>query len=353
MNDKIINLRNKLNENGLDQLIVTGFYNLYYFAGIKIYTGERLLALLVDREREPLLFVNELFSAPESENYRVIYYNDTEDPFTKIREHLRGSRIAVDGSWTASFLFRLMKCYDGEFVDGSALMANIRVIKTEEEQKLMQKASLDNDEVMSRIKPFLKVGLTEKQVYDRLLEIFEEVTHEPVSFYPIIAFGANAADPHHGTDDTVLKPGQQVLIDMGSHYQGYCSDMTRTFLQENDPLTEEIYDIVLKANLAAEAAVRPGVRFCDVDRAARKVIEDAGYGPYFTHRTGHGIGLEVHEPYDVSSSDELIIQEGMCFSIEPGIYLPGKTGVRIEDLVICGKDGAIVLNHYSKEKQYF
>ncbi|MCR5067928.1 MAG: M24 family metallopeptidase, partial [Erysipelotrichaceae bacterium] len=170
---------------------------------------------------------------------------------------------------------------------------------------------------------------------------------------PIVAFGKNAADPHHMSDDTVLQEHQQVLIDMGSHYKGYCSDMTRTFLQKDDPKTEEIYDIVLKANLAAEAAVRPGVRFCDVDRAARKVIEDAGYGPYFTHRTGHGIGLEVHEPYDVSSSDEMIIQEGMCFSIEPGIYLPGETGVRIEDLVICGSDGAIVLNHFSKEKQYF
>ena len=353
MNSKIIRLQDSLKQHGLDQLVVTSFYNLAYFADVRIHSGERLLALLVDKEDKPVLFVNELFTALPSEDYQIVYFNDTNDPFDSIRPYLKGERIAVDGNWTAGFLLRLMNCYSASYCDGTPLMADIRVIKDMNERELMQKASLDNDEVMCRIKPFLQVGRTEMEIYNRLLELFEEVTHEPVSFPPIVAFGKNAADPHHMSDDTVLQENQQVLIDMGSHYKGYCSDMTRTFLQKDDPKTEEIYDIVLKANLAAEAAVRPGVRFCDVDRAARKVIEDAGYGPYFTHRTGHGIGLEVHEPYDVSSSDELIIQEGMCFSIEPGIYLPGETGVRIEDLVICGKDGAIVLNHYTKEKQYF
>ena len=141
-----------------------------------------------------------------------------------------------------------------------------------------------------------------------------------------------------------------MLIDVGGVYDGYCSDMTRTFFTA--PPTEEqetVYNLVRKANETAEALVRPGVKLCDIDRAAREVIEKAGYGEYFYHRLGHFIGLEDHEYGDVSSAFDRPVEEGMCFSIEPGIYLEGKFGVRIEDLVIVTKDGCEVLNHYPKE----
>ena len=162
-----------------------------------------------------------------------------------------------------------------------------------------------------------------------------------------MSFGANAGDPHHEPDDTVLKRGDVVLFDIGGRRCNYCSDMTRTFFWgEPDEETAHIYDIVRRANEAAEALIAPGVRMCDLDRVARDVIEDAGYGKYFTHRLGHSIGLQDHEPGDVSLVNEQVVEPGMTFSIEPGIYLPGRTGVRIEDLALVTENGVEILNAY-------
>ena len=160
----------------------------------------------------------------------------------------------------------------------------------------------------------------------------------------------NAADPHHENDDTPLRKGDCVLIDMGCVYKGYCSDMTRTFFYEGI-LEEEIkvYEIVKKANEAAEAMIKPGVKLSDIDKCARKVISDEGYGKYFTHRLGHFIGRDVHEYGDVSSVNEMEVEEGMIFSIEPGIYLEGNFGVRVEDLVMVTKDRCQVLNSFTKD----
>ena len=343
-------LKDQMKQLNLTDLIITDYYNLKYFADVDIQAGERMLALLLN-EKGNYLFVNELFTAKESEDYSIIYFNDTQDPIEILSTYLTGSNIAVDGKWTASFLLRLMSKHPATYTDHTDKFAKIRLVKTKEEQEKMIQASKDNDEVMSRIIPYIQLGITEKQIYNTLLGLFEEITHEPVSFEPIVAFGANAADPHHVSDDTVLKEGEAVLIDMGSHYQGYCSDMTRTFLQKNDKI-EEIYEIVKQANILAEQAIKPGKKLKDIDKVARDYITSFGYGQYFTHRLGHGIGLEIHEPYDVSQSSETVIVEGMCFSIEPGIYLPNIGGVRIEDLVIVQKDKALVLNSFSKEKQF-
>ena len=183
-------------------------------------------------------------------------------------------------------------------------------------------------------------GVTEREIADQMLGLYRKHGCEGFSFSPIASFGANAGDPHHEPDDTVLKRGDVVLFDIGGRRCNYCSDMTRTFFWgEPDEETARIYDIVRRANEAAEALIAPGVRMCDLDRAARDVIEDAGYGKYFTHRLGHSIGLQDHEPGDVSSVHEAPVEVGMCFSIEPGIYLPGEFGVRIEDLVIVTEDG--------------
>ncbi|MGI6607674.1 MAG: M24 family metallopeptidase [Erysipelotrichaceae bacterium] len=215
----------------------------------------------------------------------------------------------------------------------------------------MIKASLDNDEVMRKIFPHIKLKVSEKEIYNQILSEFENLTCEPVSFEPIVAFGKNASDPHHQSNDTILQKGDVCLIDMGCRNQGYCSDMTRTFLQKNEKM-EEIYEIVKNANHLAIEAVKPGKKFSEIDKIARDYISKSGYGQYFTHRLGHGIGLEVHECYDVSSANETVIEEGMCFSIEPGIYLPDIGGVRIEDLVIVSKKGVIVLNSFPKDKHY-
>ena len=173
-----------------------------------------------------------------------------------------------------------------------------------------------------------------------------------VSFSPLICYGENSAIPHHDSGTDMPKDNVAILIDMGGRTNGYCSDMTRSFFYGDAP--EEylkIYELVRQANLAGIAAVKPGVKIKDVDNATRSVIADAGYGEFFTHRTGHGIGIEVHEYPDVNSINEMVIEEGMTFSVEPGIYLPNKYGVRIEDIVLVTKDGCEVLNSYPKTLQ--
>ena len=161
--------------------------------------------------------------------------------------------------------------------------------------------------------------------------------------------GPNGSLPHGIPSDKKVQEGEFITMDFGCKYQGYCSDMTRTFFCETaDPDYAAIHDLVRSANEKAESLIRPGVRFCDLDKAARDVISEAGYGEYFTHRLGHSIGMQAHEAGDVSQGNPAEIQEGMTFSIEPGVYLPGKFGVRVEDLVLVTADGCEVLNHADK-----
>ena len=169
-------------------------------------------------------------------------------------------------------------------------------------------------------------------------------------FFTFGPYGDHGGVPHGVPGERTLKAGEAVVVDMGCVVDGYCADMTRTFFV-GENTEQEIYDTVLRANLAGIAAVKPGIPFQEIDLAARKIIEDAGYGEYFIHRLGHGIGMEVHEPFDVSATNETIVREGMCFSIEPGIYIPGRVGIRIEDLVCVTKDGCRVLNAYPKDQE--
>ncbi|MGN1399643.1 MAG: aminopeptidase P family protein [Erysipelotrichaceae bacterium] len=327
-------------------LIFTDYYNLYYLTELTIDSGERMIALLINKNGN-YLFVNHLFNAEAIDGVKIIYYDDIDDPIQLLASYLVSGPIGIDGKWQSSFLFRLMDCHQAEYSNCTSLIAECRLIKDFQEQQYMIKASLDNDAVMKQIVPYLKLGVSEKEIHNILISLFEKQTHETVSFDPIVAFGKNCGDPHHLSDDTLLTKGDNILIDMGSHYQHYCSDMTRTFLQ-NDTY-QAIYDIVKTANQLAIAAINTSTNLAQIDKVARDYISSFGYGANFTHRLGHGIGLEVHEPYDVSSSSNIPIKNGMCFSIEPGIYIKGVTGVRIEDLVLVKDDKAVVLNSFTKE----
>ena len=336
------------------QLLVNDPWSIYYLTGFYADMLERFSGVLLAPGREPRILVNALHQLPAYGNACVLYHTDTDDVIGTIARELDpAAALGVDANMRSAFLLPLMeRGAAASFFLGSGAVSEARSRKDARERDLMRRSSAANDAVMAAAVALIHEGVTEREVADAMLGLYREHGCEGFSFPPIVSFGKNAADPHHEPDGTVLEAGQVVLLDIGGRLEGYCSDMTRTFFWGGvDEETRRVYDVVRRANEAAAALARPGARFCDLDRAARSVIEEAGYGPCFTHRLGHSIGLQDHEPGDVSSANEARLEPGMTFSIEPGIYLPGRTGVRIEDLAFVTEDGAEILNRYSHEPQ--
>lgn len=351
--EKLSRVISAMGEAGIDLFLLSDPMSVYYLTGKKLTCLERMMVLLLDCEGNHRLVIGRLFPQDEEElGVKVVYFDDTDDCVEILAGEMRkGCRIGIDKSWPSGFLLRLMKLRAGEsYVNASSLIDKIRQIKSKDEQDKMRKASAVNDECIGELIKRLPKDMTELEAGDELLSIYLDHGAEGHSFDPIIAYGEHAADPHHEPDHSRGDYGDAVVIDVGCLVDGYCADMTRTvFLGEATDQAKEIYRIVREANRRGIEAVKPGVRFADVDRAARSYIEEMGYGSYFTHRTGHCIGMEVHEFGDVSSVNEEILKPGMIFSVEPGIYVPGTAGVRIEDLVLVTEDGAEVLNHFTKD----
>ncbi len=336
----------------LPQLLICDSHTIAYLTDDLISPGERFLALLLRQGQMPLLFLNRLFTAEHIPAHQVIYYDDTQRGTAVAAAYLDPTLpLGVDKKLVAEFLLELQELGAGSaYRNGSPLIDRIRACKDEEEAAKMAAASAINDAAMEQLKGRVRTGVTEAQLAGELLEIYRSLGSDGVSFDPIVSFGPNAADPHHEPDDTPLKIGDCIIFDIGCSKDGYCSDMTRTYYYGHVSEEERsIYELARRANLAGEAAIRPGVPFCEIDRAARAIIEAGGYGPHFTHRLGHSIGRECHEWGDVSSVNREPVQPGMVFSCEPGIYLVGKTGVRIEDLCLVTEDGVRILNQVSKE----
>ena len=342
--NKISKIQNKLKEKNIKQVMLYDTLSIYYAIGLKFYPHERFLALLIKDDGNPILFLNNLFPCDDLDNITIVRFNDSDDYCSLFTSYLEKGMLAVDKNLPSRFLLPIMAKHSNVCL--SLIVEDLRLKKDSIEIEKMRRSSELNDELMGLVEDYLHVGISDKEVEEYIYSLYKRYNVRP-SFSPIVAFKKTASDPHASANGQILEKEDVCIIDMGLILDDYCSDMTRTFVY-NYPKMEEIYQIVLQANLAAEKMVKPGVKFSDIDKAARKVIEDAGYGEYFTHRTGHGIGLEVHEPKDVSSVNDEIVEEGYCFSIEPGIYLPNIGGVRIEDLVIVSKDGCEVLNRYRK-----
>ena len=337
----------------MPQMIIADPLTIFWLTGKMIVPGERLLALYLNVNGNHKMMINELFPQEKDLGVEIVWYNDVQDGVEILSQFVEKDKpIGIDKIWPARFLLRLQELGAGsKFMNGSMIVDYIRMIKDEKEQELMRESSRLNDIVMEKLIPWVGKGLTERQLNEKVREIYKEVGCEDVSFDPITAYAKGAADPHHVTDDSKGKRGDCVILDIGGFKNAYASDMTRTvFLGEVSDRAKEIYDIVVEANMRGIAAAKPGNRMCDVDAACRDYITEKGFGPYFTHRTGHSIGLEDHEFGDVSSVNEDIIKPGQCFSVEPGIYLPDEgIGVRIEDLVIITEDGCEVLNSFTKD----
>ena len=352
--ERIEKLRALMKEKNLTQLLVTDTASIFYLTGRWIEAGERLLVLLIRQSGKPVLFINELFPEKESEDLDFVWIKDTTDSIALLAEKLEKEEVlGIDKNWPSGFLIRLMETTgSAKVVNSSLLLDLIRSRKDEEEIQFMREASRLNDDAMTMLIDALHEDMTEKEMEDRLREIYDSLGAEGFSFTPIIAYGKNGANPHHENSHRLLKEGDSVILDIGCRKDNYASDMTRTvFYMEVDEKAKEVYETVLKANRKAIEKVKPGVKFSEIDEAARAVIEEKGYGKYFTHRTGHSIGIEVHEYGDVSSANEDLLMPGMIFSVEPGIYLEGELGVRIEDLVLVTEEGHEVLNSYPKDLQ--
>lgn len=346
----------KMKQDGITNYIVSDVLSIYYFTGYKVDPGERLLALNISSDNKHQFIVNALFPLPQlSEEIKQVFqievFKDGEPIMERVANHLGKGPIGIDKFWASGFLIELMNLAPNlSYVDGSYLVDEMRAVKSPEEIQWMKESSKLNDQAMEQVVKLLEKRLPETQMVEKLGEIYQQLGADGFSFPPIIAYGANGANPHHETNEDQPKLGDSIVIDMGAYYKDYASDMTRTvFYGEPSEEALKVYDTVKRANEAAIKAVKPGVPYSEIDQAARQIIEEAGYGEYFTHRTGHFIGLDVHEAGDVSEHNPELTQVGHIFSIEPGIYLPGKLGVRIEDLVVVTEDGCDVLNHFTKE----
>lgn len=339
-----------LKESNLTQLLVSDPVSVFYYTGYRCFPGERFFALLLSEGETPTLFLNRLFPEEREKGLRIVRLDDTDAPVDILRPYIKKQEaLAVDKQLTAGFLLPLIRAeLAAGFIDGSFAVEKSRAVKDEAEQEAMILSSEINDAAMERFRLLIRPGVTEAQIASAIPAVYKSCGADKTDF-AIVSFGKNAADPHHMPDDTELAPGDCVLLDVGAVKNGYCSDMTRTFFfRSAGEKQREVYEIVKRANEAAERFVRPGVRFSEIDRAARSIIEESGYGDFFTHRLGHSIGLQGHECGDVSAANDDFVEEGMTFSIEPGIYLPGEFGIRIEDLVLVTKNGCRVLNAYEK-----
>lgn len=350
--ERLNNVLREMADKNIPQMLVSDSAAIFYLTGKWIYPGERMLALYLSLEGNHKLFINELFPISEDLGVEIIRFNDIQDAVKIVAQYVNKQQaMGIDKKWPSGFLLRLIEQQGGsKFVNSSFIVDRIRMCKDLQEIALMKEASRVNDLAMDSMINLIPQKYPEKKMSQMLLNVYENLGAQGYSFAPIVAYGANGADPHHKIDSSLVKEGDSIIIDIGCKKDSYCSDMTRTvFYKYASNLATKVYNIVLEANKSAIAMIKPGVRFCDIDAAARNHIEAAGYGKYFTHRTGHSIGLETHDFGDVSAVNTDQIKPGMIFSIEPGVYLPGEFGVRIEDLVLVTENGCEVLNKYNKE----
>lgn len=350
---KLEKLKELMEASNIDQLLISDPTSVFYLTGKWTHPGERLYALVIGKNGKYDMFAHQMFSIDDVKDVNKNYFKDTEDPVKKLSESIieKGS-VNIDLNWPSRFMLRLIELKPNVNFVSKPIIEAVRRVKTEEEKRLMREASKTNDKSMEMITKSFDPSWNEKIATAKLAEIYEKLETEGFSFDPIICFGANTSDAHHITDETFVKEGDAMVFDIGCVKNSYCSDMTRTFFFKSASKKQrEVYSIVLDANKKAIEAVKPGKKFSEIDAVARDYITEKGYGEYFTHRLGHCLGLEVHEHGDVSAANDDIIKEGMVFSIEPGIYLPGDFGVRIEDIVIATSDGCENLNGFSKELQ--
>ncbi|CAN5782956.1 Xaa-Pro peptidase family protein [soil metagenome] len=345
---RVQGLQQLMGERGVDAVLLTAGADMPYFTGYSAMPLERITALVVGREGESTLFVPAL-EAPRVEkgDFLVVPWGETDDPIGLVVKRLGSPRsIAVGETMWSSFLLDFQsRMGDVEWSVASDLTRELRMRKEPGEIDRLRRAAEATDRVLARIPEEVSfAGRAQTDVASDFARLTVDEGHDR-SWFTIIASGPDSASPHHETASRKIEEGDMVVCDFGGTIDGYHSDVTRTFVVgPPTPKQQEVHDLVVAANAAGRAAVAPGVRCEEVDRATRQVIEEGGYGRYFIHRTGHGIGLEGHEHPYIVEGNRIALETGMTFSVEPGIYIPGEFGVRVEDIVACGDEAVDDLN---------
>lgn len=347
-----------LNENNLDGVFIAPSSDLKYITGLGIKQCSRLKGAVVAKNGRsfflcPSLYMGDVASLEG--DMPIVEWKDEDGYRGAFREGLKLAglggrmRMAFTRGVEAGDMIDVTGGLDMEYVNGLFLLSPMRSVKSEEELALMRKASAMNDRMMEALAKYLRPGLTERDIRAFVMNFHESSGGKPR--VPGVATGVNTALPHYsGDNDRALEERDIVMVDCGGWYDDYSHDMTRMFFI-GEPTEEQrrVYDIVLRAQTAAEEAACIGAIPAELDKIARDIIEAEGYGEAFNHRLGHGIGMDGHEAPFISRANTVPLVEGNCFSIEPGIYLSGKFGVRIENLLMLTASGTEVINRYPKE----
>ncbi|CAG9619627.1 M24 family metallopeptidase [Sutcliffiella rhizosphaerae] len=349
-----------LKDEDLSACFLTSTPNVFYISGFYTNPHERLLGLLAFPNSKPAIVCPNMEVTQVKKSgwkFDIVGYDDTDDPWQKVQEYITRLGLSIDKiaveqeHMSIARLHKLQGIFpDASLASAEDKMFQLRLIKDEEEISILREAAKLADFGVEVGVHHLKNGVTEQELVAVIEYELKKKGISQMSFSTMALTGEKTAAPHGKPGLDTVKDGDLVLFDLGVVLNGYCSDITRTVAFGNvNEKQQEIYETVLKAQLAAVEACKPGVEIGQIDRTARSVITDHGYGEFFTHRIGHGLGIEVHEYPSMNATNTMTLQKGMTFTIEPGIYKPGVGGVRIEDDILVTESGIELLTSYPKD----
>ncbi|MGZ7441833.1 M24 family metallopeptidase [Paenibacillus sp. TH7-28] len=360
MNMKWTELDRKMRESGISTLLITDPKHVYYLTGFLSNPHERFLGAVLQSGSEPFLVVpalDEEAARAAADVDEIITHQDTDDPYLLLKQRLKGTlgTIGFEKDQVTVARFEQMQETLGfsRYLDVGPWLRELRFRKNADEVAKIKHAVNLIEQVLTESVRQVKEGISENELVAEVEYQIRKLGADGPSFDSMVLSGEKTALPHGVPGTRQIRRGDLVMFDIGVYADGYASDITRTFaVGELSGELVKIYETVLAANMAAIQAIKPGVAFASIDKAARDVIEAAGYGPYFIHRLGHGLGIDVHEFPSVHGKNEQLLTEGNVFTVEPGIYMPGVGGVRIEDDVLVTASGVEVLTTYPKQLVY-